>query len=123
MKFQPDRFATQSITAYGPGWLAVDGEKTNTSIVLSSRGQRFDWQCSRFEDLGSAHFAQLAELGAEVVIFGSGQRLRFAPPQWLAPLMRQRIGVESMDTQAACRTYNILASEGRNVVAALILEV
>ena len=122
MKFQPDRFATQSITGYGPGWLAVDGEKTSASIVLSSRGQRFDWQCRRFEDLGSAHFAQLAELGAEVVIFGSGQRLRFAPPQWLAPLMRQRIGVETMDTQAACRTYNILASEGRNVVAALILE-
>ncbi len=122
MKFQPDRFDVQAITAYGPGWIAVDGEKTTASTILGSRGQRLDWQCSRFEDLTPAHFAQLAGLDAEVVVFGSGARLRFAPPAWLAPLMRQRIGVESMDTQAACRTYNILAGEGRHVVAALLLE-
>ena len=121
MKFQPDRFATQSITGYGPGWLAVDGEKTSASIVLSSRGQRFDWQCRRFEDLGSAHFAQLAELGAEVVIFGSGPRLRFPHPALLRSLMAARIGVETMDTAAACRTYNVLAAEGRRVMAALLV--
>ncbi|SDM54052.1 Uncharacterized conserved protein, contains Mth938-like domain [Oryzisolibacter propanilivorax] len=122
MKFQPDRFEANAITAYGPGWVAIDGEKTSTSTVLSSRGQRFEWNCSRFEDLTAEHFAQLAELGAEVVVFGSGARLRFAPPAWLAPLTRQQVGVESMDTQAACRTYNILAGEGRHVVAALLLE-
>ena len=59
----------------------------------------------------------------ELVVFGSGSKLRFAPPALLRGLMARRIGVETMDTQAACRTYNILASEGRNVVAALILEV
>ncbi|AVO48302.1 hypothetical protein C6568_02835 [Melaminivora suipulveris] len=122
MKFQPDRFDAQAITAYGPGWVAVDGEKTSASTVLSSRGQRFDWQCSSFADLTAAHFAQLADLQPEVIVFGSGARLRFAPPAWLAPLMRRRIGVETMDTQAACRTYNILAGEGRHVVAALLLE-
>ncbi len=122
MKFQPDRFEVQAITAYGPGWIAVDGEKTSASTVLSSRGQRLDWHCASFDELTPAHFAQLADLGAEVIVFGSGARLRFAPPAWLAPLMRARIGVESMDTQAACRTYNILAGEGRHVVAALLLE-
>ena len=58
----------------------------------------------------------------ELVVFGSGTRLRFAPPALLRGLMARRIGVETMDTAAACRTYNILAGEGRRVVAALLLE-
>ncbi|GAB2727591.1 Mth938-like domain-containing protein [Melaminivora jejuensis] len=122
MKFQPDRFETNAITAYGPGWIAVDGERTTASTVLSSRGPRLDWHCTSFADLTPEHFKQLIELEPEVIVFGSGSRLRFPAPAWLAPLMRQRIGVESMDTQAACRTYNILAGEGRHVVAALLLE-
>ena len=86
-------------------------------------GLRQPWPCARFEDLTPEHFAQLAGLETELVIFGSGLRNRFPPPAWLAPLITRRLGLETMDTQAACRTYNILASEGRNVVAALILEV
>ena len=122
MKLQPDRFEVQSITGYGPGWIGVDGEKISTSIVLSTRGQRFDWSCSRFGALTPGHFASLAELDPELVIFGSGACLRFPPPPWLEPLIARRIGLETMDTPAACRTYNILASEGRHVVAALLLE-
>ena len=122
MKFQADRFDVQTITGYGPGWIAVDGEKTTASTVVTSRGQRLDWDCRSFADLTPEHFARLAELQPEVVIFGSGAALRFVPPAWLAPLMRQHVGVECMDTQAACRTYNILAGEGRHVVAALLLE-
>jgi uncharacterized protein len=80
------------------------------------------WPCARFEDLTPDHFAQLATLEAELIIFGSGVRNRFPPPAWLQPLMARRMGLETMDTPAACRTYNILASEGRNVVAALVLE-
>jgi uncharacterized protein len=56
------------------------------------------------------------------VIFGSGVRLRFANPRLLEPLMARRIGVETMDTSAACRTYNVLLAEGRAVVAALLFE-
>ena len=122
MKFQPDKSDTRTITAYGPGWIAVDQEKHTHSIVLSSLGALRDWNCSRFEDLGPAHFAQLADFGVETIIFGSGQRLRFPPPAWLAPLMGKRLGVETMDTQAACRTYNILAGEGRKVLLAALLE-
>lgn len=123
MKFQPDRFDVQTITAYGPGWLSVGAEKFSSSIIVGARGQRIAWDCGRYEDLTPAHFAQLTELDAEVIIFGSGRRNRFPPPAWLQPLMARRIGLETMDTQAACRTYNILAGEGRNVVAALLLEV
>lgn len=122
MKFQPDRSDSQTITAYGPGWIGVDADRVTASVIIGSRGQRIAWNCSRFEDLTPAHFAQLADLDAEVVIFGSGLRNRFPPPAWLQPLMARRIGLEAMDTQAACRTYNILAGEGRNVVAALLLE-
>ena len=122
MKFQPDKFDVQTITAYGRGWIQVDADKITASVIVGARGQRITWDCNRFEDLSAAHFAQLAELDAEVVIFGSGARNRFPPPAWLQPLMARRIGLETMDTQAACRTYNILAGEGRNVVAALLLE-
>jgi uncharacterized protein len=61
-------------------------------------------------------------MGAELIIFGSGARIRFPQAAWLQPLMAQRTGVETMDTPAACRTYNILAGEGRHVVAALLVE-
>ena len=77
---------------------------------------------NRFEDLTPAHFEQLATLGAELVIFGSGSRIRFPHPSWLQHLMARRTGLETMDTPAACRTYNILAGEGRHVLAALLLE-
>ena len=122
MKLQPDKSDVQSISGYGPGWVGVNGEKINRSVIISSKGERIEWPSSRFEDLGPDHFAQLAQLDAEVVIFGSGSRIRFPRAAWLQPLMARRIGIETMDTAAACRTYNILAQEGRSVAAALLLE-
>ena len=122
MKLQPDKSEAQTITAHGPGWVAIDNQKVDASVVLGSRGERFAWDARHVDELGAAHFAQLARLDAELVIFGSGTRLRFPQSAWLAPLMAQRTGVETMDTAAACRTYNILAGEGRHVVAALLIE-
>lgn len=122
MKLQPDRPDVQTVTAHGPGWVAVNGERIDRSVVVGAREERFDWPCGRFDDLGEEHFAQLADLNAEVVIFGSGDRIRFPRPAWIAPLVARGVGVETMDTAAACRTYNILAGEGRHVVAALLIE-
>lgn len=122
MKLQPDRSSTPTLTGHGPGWVAVDGERIGHSLILSAGGQRLAWEAVRFEDLGADHFAQLAALDAEVIIFGSGSRIRFPRPAWLAPLVARRIGLETMDTAAACRTYNILAQEGRQVAAALLIE-
>jgi hypothetical protein len=122
MKLHPDKLDTFAITAYGPGWISVNGEKVTQSLVITSRGIRLDWNCQRFEDLTPPHFEQLAELGAELVLFGSGRRLRFPQPSWLASLVARQTGVETMDTEAACRTYNILASEGRHVLLALLLD-
>ena len=123
MKLHPDQSSVQSISGYGDGWIALDGERITSSVVIGAMGQRFAWSCDQFTDLGAAHFAQLAALDAELVIFGSGGKIRFPDAAWLAPLMQRRIGLETMDTRAACRTYNILAGEGRKVVAALLIEV
>jgi uncharacterized protein len=122
MKLQPDQSDVQSISGYGPGWVGVDGEKITSSVILSSRGERIAWPASTFADLEASHFATLAEVDAEVVIFGSGSRIRFPQAAWLQPLMARRIGIETMDTAAACRTYNILAYEGRSVAVALLIE-
>lgn len=122
MKFQPDTIDVQSISGYGPDWVSIKHEKITHSIVIGSRGERFNWDCLRFEDLTAAHFAQLAALKAEVIIFGSGKRIRFPQPGWIQSLIEQQAGLETMDTQAACRTYNILAAEGRHVAVALLLE-
>jgi uncharacterized protein len=121
MKLQPDRSGS-AITGHGPGWIAVNGERIDSSVIIGPRGERFPWDCGRFDQLEPRHFARLAALGAELILFGSGNRLRFPRPAWLQPLMARRIGVETMDTPAACRTYNILAGEGRNVIAALLIE-
>jgi uncharacterized protein len=122
MKLTPDKFDVPVISGYGPGWVAVNGEKISHSVVVGARGQRLDWCCDDFTTLTAGHFEQLTAFDAEIVIFGSGQRLRFPRPEWLQSLMARRIGMETMDTQAACRTYNILAGEGRNVIVALLLD-
>lgn len=122
MKLQPDRSLAPTITGHGPGWVAVNGERIDHSVVIASNGQRLVWTATSFETLTAEHFALLGDLDVEVVLFGSGARLQFPRPAWIAPLMARRTGVETMDTAAACRTYNILAQEGRTVAAALLLE-
>ena len=121
MKLQPDQSDAQTISGYGPGWVGVGQEKITHNVVLGSRGQRLAW-AGGLDQLGPEDFEALARLEVEVVIFGSGLRLRFPNPAWLAPLAKRRIGIETMDTAAACRTYNILAQEGRDVAVALLLE-
>ncbi|HEY8049179.1 MAG TPA: Mth938-like domain-containing protein [Ramlibacter sp.] len=122
MKLQPDQFDVQAISGYGAGWVAVNGERITHSVIVASTGERIAWDAARFEDLGPAHFAQLAQLQVQVAIFGSGSRIRFPRPAWLKPLVDAQVGLETMDTAAACRTYNILAQEGRKVAVALLLE-
>ena len=122
MKIHPDIISVPFIHSYGKGWVQVAGEQLTRSVVIASDGQRFDWQCARFEDLTAAHFEQLARLKTELVIFGSGERLRFPAAALTRAMIECQIGIESMDTQAACRTYNILAGEGRHVAVALLME-
>jgi uncharacterized protein len=120
MKLQPDQFNVPFISAYEPGWIEVNGHKYTGSLVISSKSGCSPWSVGPFEALNAECFNELMQFKPELIVFGGGPTLRFPKPIWLSGLMQQGIGVESMDTPAACRTYNILASEGRRVVAALL---
>ncbi|AKM32100.1 hypothetical protein AB870_21270 [Pandoraea faecigallinarum] len=118
----PSQAALNTVTGYGPGYVEVNKVRYDHSVIISPEGEVAPWPVSRFDALDAAHFDGLRERAPEVVIFGSGARLRFAHPRLTTALTSQRIGVDSMDTQAACRTYNILMSEGRRVVLAVLIE-
>lgn len=123
MKLQPDPSNAPTIHAYGHAWVEVDGVRHAQSLSISSLHgvPPAAWSKGQFDLLSESDFSPWAHCGAELVLFGSGQRLRFAKAQWLQALIHQGVGVETMDTPAACRTYNILASEGRKVVALLLI--
>ncbi|MEO8717847.1 MAG: Mth938-like domain-containing protein [Burkholderiales bacterium] len=110
-----------TFTGYGEGYVMVNGERRESSLIVQPENLQA-WPVSAFTALAEAHFAQLAALGPEVVLLGTGRRLRFPHPRLSAPLARAGIGLEVMDIQAACRTYNILMAEERRVLAALIFE-
>ena len=120
MKLQPDQFNAPFINAYESGWIAVNGDKYTGTLIVSSERGCSPWSATRFAELQAENFEELIAQRPELIIFGSGAQLRFPRPGWLAPLIQLGIGVETMDTPAACRTYNVLASEGRRVVAALL---
>jgi uncharacterized protein len=123
MKFQPDTVAGVNVVSrQEAGRIWVGAVPFTASFLLPWQGAVLPWDALRFEDLTEAHFERIAALAPEVVIFGSGRRLRFPAPALLRPLIERRIGFETMDSPAACRTYNVLASERRSVVAAILLE-
>ncbi|ALS62166.1 MULTISPECIES: Mth938-like domain-containing protein [Pandoraea] len=114
--------ALNTVTGYGPGYIEINKTRHNHSVIVAPEGEIQAWPVSAFDALEPAHFEALRALDPEVVIFGSGERLRFAHPRLTASLTSTRIGVDSMDTQAACRTYNILMSEGRRVVLVVLVD-
>ena len=124
MKLQPDKSNAPTINAYDRAWIEVNGVRHTQSLCVSSLPDipPAAWASGQFETLSANDFSPWAQSGAELILFGSGQKLRFAKPPWLQDLIPRGIGVETMDTAAACRTYNILASEGRKVVALLLIE-
>jgi len=123
MKLQAERAeGSNAITRHGPDGVIVGTVAHTRSVVVPWSGEVGVWPVERFADLALPHFEALAALSPELVIFGSGARLRFVHPSLLRPLIDRRIGIETMDTAAACRTYNVLLAEGRAVVAALLFE-
>jgi uncharacterized protein len=122
VKFERDApDGRNTFTGYGPGYVEVNGKRYASSLVVSGERLIVDWPATSVDVLTADHLAAILELKPEIVIIGSGSTFRFPEPARLAPLHQARIGVEVMDTAAACRTYNILLGEGRNVVAALII--
>ncbi len=123
MKFQPDQLpGVNVISRQQAGSVWVNAQRFDHSVLVPWQGEPQSWPPRTFDQLAAAHFDALLALQPELVIFGSGTRLRFVSPTLYRSLIERRIGIETMDTAAACRTYNVLASEGRSVVAALIVE-
>jgi uncharacterized protein len=109
------------IRAYGVGSITINEQTYARSLVLMPDRILDPWGPARVAELGLQDFMQVAELRPELVILGTGVRLRFPDPAMTRPLIEARIGMEVMDTAAACRTYNILMGEGRRVAAALMM--
>jgi uncharacterized protein len=114
--------AKNTFTGYGEGYVMINGERVEKSVVVLPERILADWPAASFADLRAEHFEALTGLGREIVLLGTGAKLRFPRPEVVAPLLRAGVGVEVMDLQAACRTYNILMTEGRKVAAALLIE-
>ena len=111
----------QLITGYGDGWVEINEARYQHSLIVLPNLLLPDWQASCFEELTEVHFERLLQLAPEVVLLGTGGKHRFLHPRLNRHLTAAGIGLESMATPAACRTYNILMAEGRKVAAALIL--
>ncbi|MBK9160007.1 MAG: Mth938-like domain-containing protein [Nitrosomonadales bacterium] len=112
---------TKLFTAHGDDHVMVNGERFGSSVVVLADAVHSDWEARSFDDLDEAHFACLLAYDPDVVLLGTGARQRFPHPRLYRALTDARIGVECMDTPAACRTYNILVAEGRRVVAAILI--
>ena len=122
MKFAEDNLNDgYVITAYDSDYVAVNGKNFRQSMILQQTRMQQAWPVTDISQLQAAHIEQILDFSPEVVIIGTGDKLIFPATEIYAGLIRQGIGVEFMDTGAACRTYNILSGEGRNVVAGIIL--
>ncbi len=109
------------ITGYGAGFVEVNKIKYAQHLIVMADKLILDWQATDFASLEEAHFAQIVELKPEVVLLGTGGKHQFLHPKIYQELTAQGIPLECMTSAAACRTYNILMSEGRNVTAALLI--
>jgi uncharacterized protein len=111
----------QTVTGYFDGGVEINKQPFDASLTVMPEVAPRPWPVASFDDLAAVHFEQIAADAPDVVILGTGERQRFVHPRLIATLSERRIGVECMDNQAACRTYNILMGEGRKVTLALIL--
>lgn len=108
------------ITAFAPGEVFVNAVAWPGSVIVPWRGDVQRWAPARAEELSAEHLGAVLACRPEVVIYGSGPTLRFPPPSAMRALIDAQVGYETMDSSAACRTYNVLATEGRRVVLAVL---
>jgi uncharacterized protein len=121
MKFALDPLEHDyTIKAYEPGWIQINKEKYYQSLLLMPDRLMPDWSVTEADQITKEHLLELAQFEPQVLLLGTGEQQKFIHPQIFTPLMELGIGYEVMATGAACRTYNILLSEDRRVLAALI---
>jgi uncharacterized protein len=112
----------QTVTAYDETGVEINAIPYTHSLLVLPEMKPVEWPATSFDALTEAHFDQINGTDPDVVILGTGKKQRFVHPKLIKALTAKQVGVESMDNQAACRTYNILMAEGRKVALALIIE-
>ena len=123
MKFHLQAPTANVVTGSGPGWVRIGTDEYHDNVVVTADGVEPGFAPGGFDALRADDFAALLrDRAPEIVLLGTGATQRFPQPAVVAPLMNAQVGLEVMDTRAACRTYNILVAEGRSVTAALIVE-
>ena len=122
MKLTDERSAgVNTVRSYSPGQVQVGESVITRSCLISPTELIYDWRPQSLSELTLGDLEPLLALAPEIVILGAGMKQRFPPMEWMAALMSRGIGCDVMDTGAACRTYNVLVSEGRKVVAAVFV--
>lgn len=109
------------ITAYDDASVSINGKPFNQSLIITTTKLDENWDVTSIELLQASHIDQILTFSPELIIIGTGNKLTFPAVEMYSNIIKHGIGVDFMDTRAACRTYNILMSEGRHVVAGLIL--
>ena len=123
MKLHSDPQSSQNtITGYGIGFIEVNKTPYLHALIVQPDNAVMAWPVEESRELTEDHFSMISALLPELVIVGTGKKQVFLNPKILQPLIKAKIGFEMMDSQAACRTYNILMGEGRKVLAAILLE-
>lgn len=119
-KFDGENAEVNVITAYTVDYIAIKQQHYTQSIIVQAKGNVHPWPISHFEEIKICDFDYLKPFDWEVILLGTGKQHRFFPPAMLRSLRMQKMNIETMDSGAACRTYNILLSERRRVAAAII---
>ena len=121
MKFHLATAAGNVFTGYGDGYVEINKIRYETNVIVTPEQIATDWAPEGFGALTRENFKDLLKLTPEIVLLATGRTIRFPHPRLTADLPAVRVGIEIMDSPAACRTFNVLAAEGRRVVAALLL--
>ena len=122
MKFHLSPTTANVVTGFGVGWVRIGAQEYRESLIVTPDCVVTHWAPAGFDALDEANFTELLASKPEVVILGTGRVIRFPHPRLSRSLAQAQVGLEVMDTAAACRTYNILAAEGRRVTAALLID-
>lgn len=123
MKLHSDpQSSLNTITGYGIGYIEVNSKAYSQAIIIQPESEITTWPVNTFADLSLENLASLCAFKPELIIIGTGKKQQFLKPELIKPLIFAKIGFEIMDSQAACRTYNILMNEGRQVLAAILLD-
>ena len=120
MKFHLAQAAGNTFTGYGDDYVDINGARYQQNLIATPLMIIAPWSAVGFDSLTADDFAQVLALAPEIVLLGTGARIRFPHPRLTASLAAARIGLDVMDVKAACRTFNVLVAEGRKVAAALL---